>query len=170
MDDSTNTTPRNGAINRTSAGTHSGEQPLPNDTLNRTNERTCTQKFIIPTLEKQDYTNSNMWFRKFVQYIKMTKDLDLSKITNNKEILPQYRDQLETEIKDIFLWAIGQNAITKMTKTVRGRENQAHFRYTNYTHCFDYTSQREMFNTAEPIYLTSNGKTEIPPRKSGIDY
>ena len=63
-----------------------------------------------------------MWWRKFVRYIKMTKDLDLSKMTNNKEILPQYRDQLETEIKDIFLWAIGQNATTKMTKTVRERE------------------------------------------------
>ena len=28
-------------------------------------------------------------------------------MTNNKEKLPQYREQLETEIKDIFLWAIG---------------------------------------------------------------
>ena len=111
MDDSTNTTPRN-----------SGDQPLPNDTLNRTNERTCTQKLTIPTLEKQIYTNANMWWWKFVQYIKMTKDLVVSKMTNNKEILPQYCDQLETEIKDIFLWAIGQNAITEMTETVRERE------------------------------------------------
>ena len=108
MDDSTNTTPRNGATNRrTSAGIHSGDQPLPNDTLNRTNERTCTQKLTIPTLEKQDYTNANMWWRKFVQYTKTTKDLDLSKMTNSKDILPQNRDQLETEIKDIFKWAIG---------------------------------------------------------------
>ena len=75
MDDSTNTTPRNGATNKTSAGTHSGEQPLPNDTLNRTSERTGRQKLTIPTLEKQDYTEANMWWRKFVQYIKMTKDL-----------------------------------------------------------------------------------------------
>ena len=45
-----------------------------------------------------------------------------SKMTKNKEILPQYRDQLEMEIKDIFLWAIGQNAITEMTRTVRERE------------------------------------------------
>ena len=63
-----------------------------------------------------------MWWRKFAQYIKMTKDLDLSTVTNSKEILPQYRNQLEAEIKDIFLWAIGQNAITEMTKTVRERE------------------------------------------------
>ena len=76
-----------------------------------------------------------MWWRKFVQYIKMTEDLDLPKMTNNKKILPQYRDQLEAEIKNIFLWAIGQNAITEMTKTIRKRENQAHYRYINYTHC-----------------------------------
>ena len=52
----------------------------------------------------------------------MTKDTDLSTMTNSKDIRPQYRDQLEKEIKDIFLWAIGQNAITEMTKTVRERE------------------------------------------------
>ena len=133
MDDSTNTTPRNGATNKTSAGINSGDKPLPNDTLNRTNERTCTQKLTFPTLEKQDYANANMWWRKFVQYIKMTKDLDLSKMTNSKEILPQYRDQLETEIKDIFLWAIGQNVITEMTKTVREREPSSLPLYKLYT-------------------------------------
>ena len=153
MNDSTNTTPRNGAINRTSAGTHSGEQPLPNDTLNRTNERTCTQKLIIPTLEKQDYTNSNMWFRKFVQYIKMTKDLDLSKITNNKEILPQYRDQLDTEIKDIFLWAIGQNAITEMTKMVRERERTKLISVIQIIHIVSTTLHREKCSTQQSRFL-----------------
>ena len=69
----------------------------------------------------------------FVQYIKMTKDLDLSKMTNSKEILPQYRDQLGTEIKDIFLWAIGQNAITEMTKAVREREPSSLPLYKLYT-------------------------------------
>ena len=63
-----------------------------------------------------------MWWRKFVQYIKMTKDIDLSTMTNSKEILPQNRDQLEAEIKDIFIWAIGQNANTELTKTVRERK------------------------------------------------
>ena len=122
MDDSTNISPRNGSNISTATGSRAGEQPLPNETMNRTAERTCTQKLTIPTLEKQDYTSANLWWRKFVQYIKMTKDLDLSTMTNSKEILPQYRDQLEAEKKDIFLWAIGQNAITQMTKTVRERE------------------------------------------------
>ena len=121
MENDTDTNPRNGDTNMTSSGSHLAEQPLLNDTMNRTTERTCTQKLIIPTIEKQGYTNANMWWRKFVQYIKMTKDLDLSTKANSKEILPQHRDQLETEIKDIFLWAIGQNAIREMTKTVRER-------------------------------------------------
>ena len=122
MDDSTNISPRNGSNISTATGSRAGEQPLPNETMNRTAERTCTQKLTIPTLEKQDYTSANLWWRKFEQYIKMTKDLDLSTMTNSKEILPQYRDQLEAEIEYIFLWAIGQNAITEMTKTVRERE------------------------------------------------
>ena len=42
----------------TMAASHSREQPPPNDTINRTAERTSTQKFIIPTLEKQDYTSA----------------------------------------------------------------------------------------------------------------
>ena len=50
------------------------------------------------------------------------RNIDLSTMTNNKEILTQYRDQLETEIKDIFIWAIGENAITEMTKTITERE------------------------------------------------
>ena len=32
----------------------------------------------------------------------MTKEIDISTMVNSKEILPQYCDQLETEIKDIF--------------------------------------------------------------------
>ena len=52
----------------------------------------------------------------------MTREIDLSKMTNSKETLPQYRDQLEEEIKDVFIWAIGQSALTEMTKTVRERE------------------------------------------------
>ena len=122
MDGEPENTPRNGGNTSTSAVSQASGQLLTNETMNRTAERTCTQKLTIPILEKQDHINANLWWRKFVQYIKMTKDINLSTMTNNKEILPQYRDQLETEIKDIFLWAFGQNAITEMTKMVRERE------------------------------------------------
>ena len=95
---------------------------LPNNTTARSVERTTTQKLPIPILEKNDHTSAKLWWRKFIQYIKMTRELDLSKMTNSKEVLPQYRDQLEEEIKDVFIWAIGQSALTEMTKTVRERE------------------------------------------------
>ena len=52
----------------------------------------------------------------------MTRELDLSKMTNSKEVLPQYRDQLEVEIQDVFILAIGQSALTEMTKTIREKE------------------------------------------------
>ena len=40
-------------------------------------------------------------------------------MTISKELPPQFRDQLEMEVKDIFLCAIEQSALTEMTKTVR---------------------------------------------------
>ena len=85
MDDITNATPRNGGINMTSAELHLGEQPLPNETMNRITERTCTQKLTIPTLEKQDYTNANMWWRRYTVH----KDDKRSRFINNDK---QQRD------------------------------------------------------------------------------
>ena len=95
---------------------------LPNNITTRSVERTTTQELPIPILEKNDHTSAKLWWRKFTQYIKMTRELSLSKMTNSKEVLPQYRDQLEEEIKDVFIWAIGLSALTEMTKTVRERE------------------------------------------------
>ena len=82
MENDTDTNPRNEDTNMTSSGSHFGEQPLQNEPMKRTTELTCTQKLTIPTLEKQYYTNANMWWRKFVPYIKMTKDL---LINNDKQ-------------------------------------------------------------------------------------
>ena len=154
MDENTEENPRDGNNILSSSGTRQNNQTLPNDTMNRTADRTCTQKLTVPTLEKHDHTSANLWWRKFVQYIKMTKEIDLSTMTNNKEILTQYRDQLETEIKDIFIWAIGQNAITEMTKTIRERD-RAHYHCINFTHFSDYTSHRKgTYNIVEPISST----------------
>ena len=87
----------------------------------------------IPILEKNDHTSAKLWWRKFVQYIKMTCDIDLSTMTNSKEILPQFRERLEEEIKYVFIWAIGQSAITEMTKTVREKEPNSLPSYRLYT-------------------------------------
>ena len=76
-----------------------GNRSLPNNTSARSVERTITQKLSIPILEKNDHTSAKLWWRKFTQYIKMTREIDLSKMANSKEVLPQNRDQLEKKEK-----------------------------------------------------------------------
>ena len=63
-----------------------------------------------------------MWWRRFTQYIKMTQNIDLNIMTTNREILEQYRDELEQRINDLFIWALGESAITEMTRTVRDND------------------------------------------------
>ena len=58
----------------------------------------------------------------FTQYIKTSREIDLSKMTNSNEVIPQYKDHIEKEIKDVFTWAFGQSALTEMTKSVREKE------------------------------------------------
>ena len=42
-------------------------------------------------------------------------------MTTDLEISPNYRDDLEHRIKDLIIWALGESATTKMTRTVRGK-------------------------------------------------
>ena len=39
-----------------------------------------------------------------------------------KKILPEFREELEIKIKDIFIWALREAAVTEMTKTVRDND------------------------------------------------
>ena len=43
-------------------------------------------------------------------------------MTTDREILEQYRAELEERIKDLFIWALGESAITEMTRTVRDND------------------------------------------------
>ena len=161
MDEKPENTPRNGGNTSTSAAPHTRGHLLTSETMNRTAERTCKQKLTIPTLEKQDYTSANMWWRKFVRYIKMTEEIDLSIMTTNKEILPQFRDQLELEIKDIFFWAIGQTEITEMTKTVREREPSSLPLYKLYTlFRLHFTPERNVQHSRADFFDLKRGNGE----------
>ena len=162
MDESRNTPPTNGEQPNRSLDQSSSTRQPPNEISMRTGERTCTQKLSIPSQEKYDSTSANMWWRKFVQYVKMTKEIDISTMVNSKEILPQYREQLETEIKDNFLWAIGQNALTEMTKTVREREPSSlplHKLYTLFR--LHYTPERNVQHSRSDFFdlKRENGET-----------
>ena len=110
--DTTNNNDNTGILNTLTTG----EQQT------RTFERSSPQRITIPQLEKLDTTSAKLWWRRFTQYIKTTRDIDLSEMTNDKEIFQEFRERLELEIKDTFVWALGETAIQEMTRTVRGRE------------------------------------------------
>ena len=80
------------------------------------------QKITSPTSEKKTIREANFSWRRFNQYVKMTKDIDLTIMKNDEEVLNHYRDELEVKIKDIFIWALGEGAVTEMTKTVRDND------------------------------------------------
>ena len=51
----------------------------------------------------------------------MTQKIDLNRMTTDKKILEEYREELDIQVKDIFIWALGEEGVTEMTKT--GRDN-----------------------------------------------
>ena len=80
------------------------------------------QKITLPIFEKKTIQELKLWWRRFIQYVKMTQDIDLNNMTTDKEILPELREELEVKIKDIFIWALGEAAVTEMTNTVRDND------------------------------------------------
>ena len=60
------------------------------------------QKITLPTFEKTIQEAKLSW-KRFIKYVKMTRDIDLKMMTNDQEILSQYRAQLEVKIIDIFI-------------------------------------------------------------------
>ena len=71
MEENIEATARNEETTLTSAEPRSSGKLLPNDT--QMTDKTCTRKLTNHTLEKQEQANGNMWWRKFVQYIKDDK-------------------------------------------------------------------------------------------------
>ena len=85
--------------------------------------RTTThQKITLTIFERKTIQEAKLWWRRFTQYVKMTQKTDLNTMTTDKEILEEYREELEIKIKDIFIWALGEEAVTEMTKTVRDND------------------------------------------------
>ena len=78
--------------------------------------RTTThQKITLPIFEKK-IQEAKLWWRRFIQYVKMTQKIDLNRITTDIEIIEEYREELEIKIKDIIIWALGEQSVTEMTK------------------------------------------------------
>ena len=88
----------------------------------KTGDRTTKQSITVPSLEKSDSHNAKLWWRKIIQLMKMSHQLDLSEMTTDKKIKLQYRDHLEAEIKDTFISALAESAMEEVTKTVREKD------------------------------------------------
>ena len=101
-----------------STGSSSGEI---HERANSKTEKTH-QKITLPTFEKRGIQEAKLWWRRFTQYIKKTQNIDLNIMTTDREILENYRNDLEHRIKDLFIWALGESAITEMTRTVRDND------------------------------------------------
>ena len=101
-----------------SAGSSSGEIPK------RANSKTAKtlQKITLPTFAKRGIQEAKLWWRGLTQNIKKTRNIDLNTMTTDSEIVENYRDDLEGRIKDLFIWALGESAITEMTRTVRDND------------------------------------------------
>ena len=83
---------------------------------------TTHQKIKLPIFQKKTIQEAKLWWRRFIQYVKMTQKIDLNRMTTDKEIIEDYKEELEIKIKDIFIWALGEEAVTEMTKTVRDND------------------------------------------------
>ena len=150
MDDPNNTPPTNGEqSNRRLEQTSSSQLPF-NETSTRTGERTCTQKLSIPRLEKNDSSSANLWWRKFVQFVKMTKDIDISPMVNSKKNLTTVWGTLGNQNK-------GHNHMGNRTKrTYRndqgGKRNRTELPSTTQTiHPLLTTLYTWMERTAQPV-------------------
>ena len=81
-----------------------------------------TPENYLTNIRKRGIQEAKLWWRRFTQYIKMTQNIDLNIMTTDREILENYRNDLEHRIKDLFIWALGESAITEMTRTVRDND------------------------------------------------
>ena len=98
-----------------STSSSSGEPPQRENTKNEKSH----QKITLTTFDKRGIQEAKLWRSRFTQYIKMTQNIDLNQMTTDREILEQYRNDLDIRIKDLIIWALGESAITEMTRIVR---------------------------------------------------
>ena len=89
---------------------------------------------------------------KFIQCVNMTQQIVLNRMTTDKEIIEESKEELEIKIKDIFIWVLGEEAVTEMTKTVRDNDPNK-FNINQLYSLFRLTSsQKGTSSTSEQIF------------------
>ena len=76
----------------------------------------------------------------------MTRHIDRNELTTDHETLQNYRDDLEHRINDFFIWALGESAITEMTRPLE-TTTQIEWTLINFIGCSGYISYRNETNT-----------------------
>ena len=81
---------QHGAVRMTSSSQKiiTNEATGPNSSDEDSNRKGRTkphQKNTLPILEKKTIQEAKLWWRRFIQYVKITQDIDLNNMTTDKE-------------------------------------------------------------------------------------
>ena len=91
----------------------------------------------------------------------MTQTIDLNTMTTDREILENFRDDLEHRIKDLFIWALGESAITEMTRTVRDNDpNRMDINQLYSLFRFHFIPERNKFHSRADFFGITREKHE----------
>ena len=95
-------------------------------------------------------------------HIKMTQNIDWNEMTTDREILQDYREDLEHRMKHLFIWTLGKSAITEMTKTAR--DNDLNRMYINKVYSLfrlHFIPERNKFHSRADTFGISREKHEM---------
>ena len=91
----------------------------------------------------------------------MTQNIDLNEMTTGREILSNYRDDLEHRIKNLFTKALGESAITEMTRTVRDNDpNKLDINQLNSLFPLHFILERNKFHSRADFFGITREKHE----------
>ena len=140
-----------------STSSSSGEPPQRENTRNEKSH----QKVILTTFDKKGKQEAKLWWRRFTQHIKMTQNIDLNQLTTDLEILDLYRNDLNIRIKDLFVWALGESAITEMTRTVKDNDpNKMDINQLNSLFRLHFITERNKFRSRAVFFRYNKRKNE----------
>ena len=59
---------------------------------------TTHQKITLPMFERKTIQEAKLWWRRFIQDVKMTHKIDSNRMTTDREIIEEHREELEIKI------------------------------------------------------------------------
>ena len=80
---------------------------------------------------------------------------------SSSKIFQTYRNDLEHRIKDLFIWALGESAITEMTRTVRDNDrNRMDINQLYSLFRLHFKPERNLFHSRADFFGTTSDKHE----------